>query len=333
MSLIQRARSRVFLALEDGPLGRIRRTAVSFVRESLRDDVMGLSGELAYRWLLAVFPLAIVIAAISGLAAQSLNVEDPTDQLLDAAGSSLPPEAAATIRPQLERILDGQDGALLSLGLLLSLWAAAAGMKAIIKALNRAYDVSETRPFWRQNLIALGLTLLLGAAVVVSFIGLVTGQVAASDIASTLGLEGAATVIFEVAPYPLAIGALGFASWFLYWRAPARRPTWKGAIPGAVFFVPGWIVATILFSFYVANFGSYADTYGALGGVIILLLWFYLTALLLVLGGELNAAIEREFGQRSATAVDTSDKGASAQESETLMMGEPLARPDASTGG
>ncbi|MEX1296840.1 MAG: YihY/virulence factor BrkB family protein [Candidatus Limnocylindrales bacterium] len=328
MSLLHRIRARVVATLEAGPLGRLRRTAVSFVRESLRDDVLGLSGELAYRWLLALFPLAILIAAISGFAARSLNVEDPTDRLLDAAGTSLPPEAAATIRPQLERILGEQESALLSLGLLLSLWAAAAGMKAIIKALNRAYDVPESRPFWRQNLIALGLTLLLGAAVVVSFIGLVTGQVAASDLASTLGLEEAAAAVFEIAPYPLAIGALGFASWFLYWRAPARRPTWKGAIPGAVFFVPGWIVATILFSFYVANFGSYADTYGALGGVIILLLWFYLTALLLVLGGELNAAIEREFGERASAAEDPA-----AREGTSLAIGEPLARIDGSTGG
>lgn len=328
MSLLRRARSRVLGAIEGGPLGRIRRTAVSLVRESLRDDVMGLSGELAYRWLLAIFPLAIVIAAISGLAASALNVEDPTDQLLEAAGTSLPPEAAATIRPQLERILGEQDGALLSLGVLLSLWAAAAGMKAIIKSLNRAYDVSETRPFWRQNLVALALTLLFGVAVVISFLGLVVGQVAATDVAVSLGLEEAAGVVFEYAPYPLAIGALGFASWFLYWRAPARRPGWKGAIPGAVFFVPGWIGATLLFSFYVANFGSYADTYGALGGVIILLLWFYLTALLLLLGGELNAAIEREFG-RPAESAEAERSG----DPTSLNDGEPLARPDASASG
>jgi len=300
---------------------------VSFVRESLRDDVMGLSGELAYRWLLAIFPLAILVAAMSGFAARSLDVEDPTQQLLDAAGESLPPEAAATIRPQLERILEGQDGTLLSLGLLLALWAATAGTKAIIKALNRAYDATETRPFWRQNLIALGLTLLLGTAVVVSFIALMSGRVAAADVATALGLEEAAGVIFEIAPYPLAFGALGVATWFLYWRAPARRPSWKGAIPGAIFFVPGWIVATVLFSFYVANFGSYADTYGALGGVIILLLWFYLTALLLVLGGELNAAIEREYGERAA-----SDEGAQLDQPTSLAMGEPLAHTEARVG-
>lgn len=318
MSLLARLPSRMTAALEAGPLGRIRRTIVTFARETLDDDVMGLSGELAYRWLLSIFPLAILIAAISGFAARSLDVQDPTDQLLDAAGSSLPPEAAATLRPQLERILDNQDGALLSLGLLLALWAAASGMKAVIKGLNRAYDVPETRPFWRQNLVALTLTLLLGAAVVVSFIGLVASQVAATDLASTLGLEEAIAPILEVAPYPIAIGALGLASWFLYWRAPAQRPGWRGALPGVILFVPGWIAATVLFSFYVSNFGSYSDTYGALGGVIVLLLWFYLTAVLLLLGGELNAAIAREFGDRARSPhVRPAPEAA----------GEPLAQP------
>lgn len=328
MSVLSRVAARLSVALGSGPLGRLRRTLTSFVGASLRDDAMGLSGELAYRWLLAIFPLAILIATIAGFAARSLDVEDPTQRLLDAAGTSLPEEAAATIRPQLERILEGRDGALLSLGLLLSLWAAAAGMKAVIKALNRAYDVPETRPFWRQNLVALGLTLLFGVAVVSSFIGLVVGQVAATDLAAALGLEEVMAVVFEVAPYPLATGALGLASWFLYWRAPARRPHWKFAIPGAVFFVPGWIGATLSFSFYVANFASYADTYGALGGVIILLFWFYLTALLLILGGELNAAIEREWGGH-AEAVDDGADGQPA----TLRIGEPLARTDASPGG
>ena len=264
---------------------------------------MGLSAELAYRWLLSIFPLAIMIAAISGFAARSLGVEDPTGQLLDAAGSSLPPEAAATLRPQLERILQNRDGALLSLGLLLSVWAAASGMKAIIKGLNRAYDVGETRPFWRQNLVALGLTLLLGAAVVGSFIALVAGQVAAQDIAASLGLQEATAWVFEVAPFPLAILALGVASWFLYWAAPAQRPAKRWAIPGVVVFVPGWIIATVAFSFYVSNFGSYSDTYGALGGVIVLMLWFYLTALILLVGGELNAVLGREFASvRTATS-------------------------------
>ncbi len=283
-------------AFDGGPLGRVRRVAGGLTRDFREDDVLGLSAELAYRWLLAVFPLAIMIAALSGLAAQALNVQDPADQLITAAGQSLPPEAAATIRPQLERILQGHDGALLSLGLLLTVYAASSGMRALIKGLNRAYDVSETRPLWRQVTVALALTLLLGVAVVVSFVVLVSGQVAASQLAAAVGLQEAAAWLFELAPFPLAIAALGFAAAFLYWAAPARRLGWRWVLPGVLLFVPGWIAATVGFSIYVANFGSYGDTYGALGGIIVLLVWFYITALILLLGGELNAVLEREFG-------------------------------------
>ncbi len=334
MTVLTKAKSRLADALEAGPVGRVRRIAVGFAREFLEDDLMGLSGELAYRWLLSIFPLAIMIAAISGIAAQGLGVEDPSGRLLDAAGSSLPPEAAATLRPQLERILQQQDGALLSLGLLLSIWAAASGMKAIIKGLNRAYDVVETRPFWRQNVVALALTVLLGAAVVLSFIALVAGQVAAQDVAAALGLQEATAWVFEVAPYPLAILALGAASWFLYWSAPARRPAKRWALPGVILFVPGWIIATFLFSLYVANFGSYDDTYGALGGVIVLLLWFYLTALILLAGGEINAVLEREFGgrRRGVDGSGTRDTAARSRH-ETASAGEPLARPGSDADG
>lgn len=306
-------------ALERGPLGRVRRVVAGIVRDFRDDDVLGLSAELAYRWLLALFPLAIMIAAISGLAAQALSIQDPADQLIDAAGEALPADAAAAIRPQLQRIFGGHDGALLSLGLILTIYAASSGMRALIKGLNRAYDVEETRPMWRQILVALGFTLLLGVSVVVSFVVLVTGQVAASQLAQAVGLADATAWLFELAPFPLAIVALGIAAAVIYRAAPARRLQWRWVLPGVILFVPGWIAATIGFSFYVSNFGSYSDTYGAIGGVIVLLIWLYITALILLLGGELNAVLERELGSRSEDAA--------AEDTETADEAEPEGAP------
>ncbi len=280
---------------------------------------MGLSAELAYRWLLALFPLAIMVAAISGIAARTLGIQDPADQLIEVAGKALPPEAAQTMRPQLERIFTGHDGALLSIGLVLTIYAASSGIRALIKGLNRAYDVEETRPIWRQYLLAISLTVLFGVAVVVSFIVLVTGQVAAQQVASAVGLQEAAAWLFELAPFPLAVVALGIAAAFLYWAAPARHLSWRGVLPGVVVFVPGWIAATVGFSFYVANFSSYSDTYGALGGVIVLLLWLYLTALILLVGGELNAVLEREFGPGRGTADDRTRVGARADDHDAVV--------------
>ena len=274
---------------------RVRRIGVDVWGRFRQDDVMGLAAELSFRWLLALFPLAIMTAAVAGFAAERIGVEDPTQEILDAVGAGLPPEAAETLRPQLDRVLMSQDGGLLTLGLVLTVYAASAGMRAIIKGFNRAYRVDEKRPFWRQVAVAIGLTVLMGTSVAASFIVLLVGQVAASDIASLVGLEDATSTAFELARFPLVLLALGAASAFLYWSAPARHPRLRWVLPGVAVFVPGWIIATVLFSIYVENFGSYGDTYGTLGGVIVLLLWLYLTFVILLLGAQLNAAFQREF--------------------------------------
>jgi membrane protein len=281
---------------------RSRRVGKSVWQHFREDDVLGLAAELSFRWLLAVFPLAIMIAALGGFVADRLGVADPTQQIIDAAGAQLPPEAAAALRPQLERVLMDQDGGLLTLGLLLTIYAASAGMRTIIKGFNRAYRVTEKRPFWRQVAVALGLTVLTGTSLVASFIVIVVGQVAASDIAASFGLEAAASTVFELARFPLVLVALAAASAFLYWIAPAQHPPVRWTVPGVIVFVPGWIVATYLFSLYVDNFASYDDTYGTLGGIIVLLLWFYLTFVILLLGAQLNAALQREFGTQPGGA-------------------------------
>jgi membrane protein len=270
-----------------------RSVVLDIVRRFQRDDVLGMSAELSFRWLLAIFPLAIMTAAIAGFTADAIGVEDPTQEIIDAAGSELPPAAAETLRPQLDRVLTNRDGGLLSLGLVLTVWAASAGMRALIKGFNRAYGIEETRPYWRQVAVALALTLLTGTSVAVSFIIMVVGGVAAQGVAASLGLGDEAAATIGLLRLPVVVLAIGAASGFLYWAAPARHPPLRWIVPGVLLFVPGWMVATWLFSVFVANFGSYADTYGALAGVIVLLLWFYLTFVVLLLGAQLNVAFER----------------------------------------
>ena len=262
-------------------------------REILDDDLLGLAAELSYRWLLALFPLMIIIGTISGFVAQSFPVGDPVDSLLDAVGGTLPKDAAEAIRPQLESVLYARDRALLSLGLVLTAYAASSGMRALIKALNRTYDLTEVRPFWRQTMVALAMTVFLCISAVVAFIMLVGGQEIASSLADSLGLGAVATDAFEVARYPLGLIALIVATAFLYRAAPAKRLPWRRVIPGVILFIPGWIIATAGFSFYTTEFASYDDTYGAISGIIVLLVWLYLAAFMLLLGGELNATLEQ----------------------------------------
>ncbi|MEA2025764.1 MAG: YihY/virulence factor BrkB family protein [Chloroflexota bacterium] len=262
-------------------------------REILDDDLLGLAAELSYRWLIALFPLMIIVGTISGLVAQGFSVGDPVNSLLDAVGGSLPRDAAEAIRPQLESVLYARDRAVLSLGLVLTAYAASSGMRALIKALNRAYDLTEVRPFWRQTMVALAMTVFLCISAVVAFIMLVGGQEIASSLAGSLGLGTLATDFFALSRYPLGIVALIAATAFLYRAAPARRLPWKRVMPGVILFIPGWLIVTAGFSFYSTEFASYDDTYGAISGIIVLLVWLYLAAFMLLLGGELNATLEQ----------------------------------------
>lgn len=261
--------------------------------EILDDDLLGLAAELSYRWLLALFPLMIIIGTISGFVAQSFSVGDPVNSLLDAIDDSLPRDAAEALRPQLESVLYARDRALLSLGLVLTAYAASSGMKALIKGLNRAYDLTEVRPFWRQIMVSLAMTVFLCISAVAAFIMLLGGQEIATGLAGSLGLGTVAAGLFEVTRYPLGIVALVAATAFLYRAAPAKRLPWRRVMPGVILFIPGWVIATAGFSFYTAEFASYDDTYGAISGIIVLLVWLYLAAFMLLLGGELNATLEQ----------------------------------------
>ncbi|MDP8922889.1 MAG: YihY/virulence factor BrkB family protein [Chloroflexota bacterium] len=257
------------------------------------DDVFGLAAELAYRFFLAMFPFLIFLTALASFVATTFSVRDPSQQIVDLLARLMPPEATELIRPQIERTISTNQGGLMSFGILLTLWVAAGGFNAVIKAMNRAYDVEESRPFWKKYLLALGMTLLAGTFIVGAFVLLVVGQVFGRQIAEALGLGGTYQAVVGLARWPAVVALLVVATAFIYWAAPNMDLPWKWITPGSVLFVVGWLVATALFTFYVSNFGSYAATYGALAGVVVLLLWFYLTGIILLVGAELNAIVDQ----------------------------------------
>ncbi len=290
---LSREQRKSLVALERSRWGRHHRLGTAFVREVFDDDLLGLAAELSYRWLFALFPVMIMLVVMSRFVAESLPIADPTDALLDAVGAQLPAEAAAAIRPQLESVVGEGSLALFSIGLLFTAYAASSGMKALIKALNRAYDLTEVRSFGRRLFIAFALTILLATSVVVFFVLLLGGQQVTHDIARSLGFGDVAIEVFGLARYPLSVLALAFASGFLYWAAPATKVRPRSVIPGVLLFVPCWIGMTLGFGYYITEFSSYGETYGSIAGIIILLLWLYFVALILLLGGELNATIEQ----------------------------------------
>lgn len=261
-------------------------------REISDDDVTGLAAELAYRFFLALFPFAIFLAALGGFIAQAAGVDDPAGQALDLLGDSLPDDAASVISQQVAGVVESKDVGLLSFGLIGTLWAASSAMGSVIKALNRAFDVKEERPFWKKTLVAIGLTMLTAGAVVVAFGVLITGQAFAKDIAEALGFGRAFEIVLLIVRIPIALVLVAIAVAFLYWAAPNTDTPFKWLTPGAAVFTIAWLAASVGFAWYVTNFGSYNATYGALGGVVILLTWFYLTSLMILVGAEINAMVD-----------------------------------------
>jgi membrane protein len=161
----------------------------------------------------------------------------------------------------------------------------------LIKAMNRAFDVEEQRPFWHRYLLAIGLTLLAGTAMIAAFALYVVGQVVADDAARRLGLSGVIWDVLPVLRLPVVIALVFGAVAVLYRLGPAMRLPFRWILPGAALFAVGWLLATFLFGLYVTEFSSYGSTYGALAGVAILLIWFYLSAFILLFGVEVNGVL------------------------------------------
>lgn len=271
-------------------------------KEAGTDDISGAATELAYKLFLAMFPFLIFLTALGGFSSSLFGIQDPTTEIMDTLAPSLPEESESMIRNEITSVVEQKNAALLSFGIVGTIWAASSAMGAIMKGLNRIYEVPETRSMLKRYGIAIGLTASAGLFIVVSVVIAVAGQAFGESIAEELGLEGAARFVFTVARWATAALLLMMAVALLYWAAPDTDLPFRWISPGAIMFVLVWVPATFLFGLYVSNFGSYSGTYGALGGVVVLLTWLYLTSYVLLLGSELNDVLIEEAAPASVKA-------------------------------
>ena len=279
-------------------LRAIQQVIRELVREANDHDVTGMAAEMSYRFLLAIPPLLIVIAALSGFVADWTGVTDPVGEIMADIRAALPSDAASVIEGQLRQVLERPSGGLVSIGVVAALWAASGGARAVMKGMNRAYSVTETRPWWRKYLVALGLTLLLSVAVLGGFMLLVVGQFFVEEVAEVLfGEQEWARTAVSLARWPVAALLVVVGTAFLYWAAPNERVPFRWVTPGSLLFVLLWVIVTAGFGVYVEYYGSYDQTYGALAGVIVMLLWLYVTSAVLLIGAELNAILARRAGE------------------------------------
>ena len=257
-------------------------------KETMADDGFGLAAQLAYYFFLALFPAILCVLALASF----LPLQNFTDEMVAVLGRFAPDEMLAVIRDQMVRLAEGNNGGLLSIGLLGAIWSSSAAMVAIISAMNRAYDIEEGRPWWKVRLTAVLLTVGLAVFIVVAFGLIVAGPQLADWLAARFALGSAFAWTWKILQWPVAFALIVTAIGLVYYFAPDADQDFAWMTPGSLIAAVLLLLGSLAFRFYVVNFGNYEATYGAVAGVILLMLWFYLSGLILIVGAEASAEIE-----------------------------------------
>ena len=249
-------------------------------------DVTALGAQLAFFFLLALFPLLIFMVTLLPY----LNL--PEDQLFKFLLTYAPEEVYLLIDNTLDEVLSSRNGGLLSVGFLATIWSASNGMNALIKSLNRSYDIEETRPFFIARGISVIFTLLLILLFVVALVLPIFGKQIGSILFSYLGYEEGFLQLWNSIRWSIPPIMIFIVFMLLYWIAPNRKLYLKSVIPGAIFATLGWIIVSFGFSLYVSSFANYSATYGSIGGIIVLMMWLYFSGIILMIGGQINAVMQ-----------------------------------------
>jgi membrane protein len=270
-------------------------------REILDDNVLGMSAQTAYYFFFSLFPLFLFTAPLMGFIGERQEI---MAWLILNLRQAVPAEAADLVDNVVHDVLSPSSAGVISIGLLGAAWAGSNVFSALIDSLNRAYDVDESRPWWKKKLIALAAVLASAVLFAVTSSVMLGGPEIAEWVERSTPMGEFGQQVWTVVQYPLAFALLIGMMWLIYYFLPNQRQDKTQILVGAAAAATLWVVGTLLFRLYVANFGSYNKTYGAIGGVIVLLTWMYLTMLVILVGGELNAELHH------GTASTTPRKGA-----------------------
>jgi len=258
------------------------------VKESIEDGVTGLAAQLAYYFFLALFPALLFLVALASF----FPLEHLMDEITGALARFAPGDVVKIVQEQLTRISDSGHGGLLTLGFVGTLWSTSAAITGLIDTLNKAYEIQEGRPWWKVRLTAVGLTLGVGLFILLSFAVIILSPILVEPMAGYFGLGETFRWTWALMQWPVVFLLVATGIGMIYYFGPDAEQRWEWLTPGSLTATVLWIVASLGFRFYLTNFGNYNETYGAIGGVIIALLWLYLTGIAFLVGAELNAEIE-----------------------------------------
>lgn len=257
-------------------------------KEAYADNVLDLAAQQAYYFFFALFPALLAVISIASF----FPIANLTDEVIRTLGRVAPSDVVDLINDQLKKISGDKAGGLLTFAFLVTLWSSSGAVVSMCTTLNAAYDITESRPFWKVRLIAIALTVGLAFFVLVSMALLVAGPGIVDPIAQRVGLSDAFVTTWSIARWPVIFMLIATAIAMVYYFAPDAHQEFVWITPGSLFATVLWIGISYGFKTYVATMGNYAETYGIVGAVMVLLLWFYLSGIALLLGAELNAEIE-----------------------------------------
>lgn len=269
--------------------GNVRSSLIRLLWHRIyEDDLPGLSAQLAYYFLLSLFPLLIVMFTLIPF------IPIPHEDMLGMIREFAPADAIQLIEKTINEIMSHRSGGLLSFGIIGTIWSASNGINAIVKAFNKAYNVKESRSF----IVSRGMAILLTFGMIIVFIVAIVLPVFGREIGlflfSQLGYSKEFLRLWNTLSLIVSAIILFLIFTGLYWIAPNVHLRCRSAFPGAAFATLGWIASSVGLSFYVGNFSNFSVTYGSIGAIIVLMLWLYISAFIIILGGEINAFYSEE---------------------------------------
>jgi len=268
-------------------------------KEIGKDRVFGRAAELSYYFLLALFPLLIFLTSVIGIIMGSGT--GTRHALFNYLARIMPPSAFQLLDTTMYEVSTSSGGGKISFGLLAALWAASNGLSAITDSLNAAYDLEESRPWWKQRLVAIGLTIALSVLIVSALLLVIAGGNIGEGVANHWGFGPAFAIAWKIIQWPVVFAALVLAFALIYYFAPDfHDQAWQWLTPGAAIGVVLWLLVSFGFRVYLQFFDSYSKTYGSLGAVIVLMLWLYFTGAAVLIGGEINSEIENAAAEKGA---------------------------------
>ncbi|MGL5380462.1 YihY/virulence factor BrkB family protein [Clostridium sp.] len=265
---------------------------IYFIVKVKNDDIFALGSQLAYYLILSFFPFLIFLMTLIGFS--NLN----SGEILDGLRTILPMNVFTLIDKTVIEVVDTQNSGLLGASIVLTIWSASSGFRAVTKGLNKAYDIKENRSFIKRVLVAMVFTFALAMTIVLSLALLVFGDLIGKYLVSVLPFEEVIGWLWNVSRYFLIVFIMVWIFAGIYRYTPAKKIRWREVVPGAIISTLGWIVVSVGFSYYINNIANYSRLYGGLGAVFVLMTWIYITSIILILGAEINSVISMIKRQR-----------------------------------